>query len=257
MTMDKKCTAIVLSAGKGKRMGTEKPKQYLDLCGKPVLYYSLKVFQDSFIDEIIIVASKDDFADIKTEIIDRYGITKAVKIVEGGAQRYDSVLNGLKAAGMEGEDKSKDFKCPDYVFIHDGARPFVDGDMLKRAYETVKEYGTAIVAVPSKDTVKIVDDNGITIDTPDRNTVYLMQTPQVFKFKDILKAYENMASATHTPAGSQPLTGMSITDDAMVMEHFGSLLVHVSEGSYRNIKITTPEDMIVAEAFINHRSRIL
>lgn len=288
--MDKKCTAIVLSAGKGKRMGTDKPKQYLDLCGKPVLYYCLKAFQESFIDEIVIVASKDDFSYIKKEIVDKYGMTKVIRIVEGGAERYDSVLCGLKAAGVpdlgttysdgtdtEGAYEAGDSKYPDYVFIHDGARPFVDDEILMRAYETVEEFGTAIVAVPSKDTVKIVDGGGITIDTPDRSTVWLMQTPQVFVYKKILKAYENMEAGSLTltgksrykeeiltdsydaskPAGSHTLAGMSrITDDAMVMEHFGSLKVHVSMGSYSNIKITTPEDMIMAEAFINHRSRL-
>ena len=281
--MDKKCTAIVLSAGKGKRMGTDKPKQYLDLCGKPVLYYCLKAFQESFIDEIVIVASKDDFSYIKKEIVDKYGMTKVIRIVEGGAERYDSVLCGLKAAGVpdlgttysdgtdtEGAYEAGDSKYPDYVFIHDGARPFVDDEILMRAYETVEKSGTAIVAVPSKDTVKIVDDGGITIDTPDRSTVWLMQTPQVFRYREILEAYENMEVGmsrykeeiltdsydASKPAGSHTLSRMSnITDDAMVMEQFGSLPVHVSMGSYRNIKITTPEDMIMAEAFINHRSR--
>lgn len=229
--MSDKCTAIVLSAGKGKRMGTDRAKQYLDLCGKPVLYYCLRAFQDSFIDEIVIVASGDDFEYLKEEIVDKYGIKKVTKIVEGGAERYDSVLNGLRAAGS----------C-NYIFIHDGARPFIDDDILNRAYETVKRYGSAIVSVPSKDTVKTVDSEGITVDTPDRKTVWLMQTPQVFSYKPILEAYERMA-------GSHSLAG--ITDDAMVMERFGDLPVHVSEGSYRNIKITTPEDMLIAEAFIN------
>lgn len=231
----KKCTAIVLSAGKGKRMGTDKPKQYLDLCGKPVLYYSLKAFQNSFIDEIVIVASGSDFSFIKEEIIDRHGLNKAVKIVEGGAERYDSVLNGLRAAGG----------C-DYVFIHDGARPFIDDEILKRAYDTVVKYGTAIVAVPSKDTVKLVEE-GVSVDTPDRSRVWLMQTPQVFRYEEILNAYEKMKEAENLLESD----GVKVTDDAMVMEYFGELPVHVSEGSYRNIKITTPEDMIIANAFLN------
>ena len=231
----KKCTAIVLSAGKGKRMGTDKPKQYLDLCGKPVLYYSLKAFQNSFIDEIVIVASGSDFSFIKEEIIDRHGLNKAVKIVEGGAERYDSVLNGLRAAGG----------C-DYVFIHDGARPFIDDEILKRAYDTVVKYGTAIVAVPSKDTVKLVEE-GVSVDTPDRSRVWLMQTPQVFRYEEILNAYEKMKEAENLLESD----GVKVTDDAMVMEYFGELPVHVSAGSYRNIKITTPEDMIIANAFLN------
>lgn len=234
--MGEKCTAIVLSAGKGSRMGTDKPKQYLDLCGRPVLYHSLKVFQDSFIDEIVIVASKDDFTYIKEEITDKYGITKVSGITEGGAQRYDSVLNGLRAV-----------KGSDYVFIHDGARPFVDDEILKRAYETVRKFGTAIAAVPSKDTVKITDEEGVAVDTPDRSSVWLMQTPQVFRYNDIKDAYERMAAQQGNDQNGQPV---KITDDAMVMEHFGTLPVHVSMGSYRNIKITTPEDMLIAEAFL-------
>ena len=228
--MNDKCTAIVLSAGKGKRMGGDTAKQYMLLKGRPVLYYCLKAFEDSFIDEIIIVASAGDFDFIKKDIVDKYGITKVVKMVEGGAERYDSVLCGLRAAG----------RC-DYVFIHDGARPFVDREILNRAYETVKQYGTAIVSVPSKDTVKIVDGEGLTLETPDRKSVWLMQTPQVFAYGPILEAYERMSE-------SESKSG--ITDDAMVMEEFGDMPVHVTQGSYRNIKITTPEDMLIAEAFL-------
>ncbi len=217
-------------------MGSDTPKQYLDLCGKPVLYYSLKAFEDSFIDEIVIVASPEDHSYIREELVNRYGFDKVASIVEGGAERYHSVLCGLRAVCES-----------DYVFIHDGARPFVDEGILKRAYETVKKHGSAIVAMPVKDTVKIVDDDGVTVDTPDRRHLWQMQTPQVFKYKEILDAYEKMLA---DPAAA---SGMSITDDAMVMEHFGSLKVHVSQGSYRNIKITTPEDMITAEAFLNSK----
>lgn len=251
--MKDRCAAIVLSAGKGKRMGTDRPKQYLDLCGKPVLYYSLKAFQESFMDEIVIVASKDDAAYIKDEIVDKYGIGKVSEIVEGGAERYDSVLCGLRALGSF--DMKEGDGC-DYVFIHDGARPFVDDEILKRAYETVREFGTAVTAVPVKDTVKIVGSDGITIDTPDRNSVWLMQTPQVFRYRDIFEAYLKMEEELYSSDAMSKDAGNSaehirITDDAMVMEHFGSLPVHIIRGSYRNIKITTPEDMIISKAWIN------
>ncbi len=236
------CTAIVLSAGKGKRMNTETPKQYLQLCGKPVLYYSLKAFQDSFIDRIIVVASPADVSYVQTDIIERYGITKATDVVLGGKERYHSVLNGLRAA----------WDC-DYIFIHDGARPFIDMEILNRAYATVKEYGTAIVSVPVKDTIKIVDDNGVAVETPDRSHVWQMQTPQVFRFKDILIAYEEMIDMEKRLLRD----GMKITDDAMVMEHFGTLPVHISEGSYKNIKITTPEDMKIAEALMTNPREII
>ena len=233
-----RCTAVVLAAGKGKRMNSDTAKQYLELCGKPVLYYSLKAFQDSFVDDIVVVASPDDMDRLRQDIVEKYGFTKVTHMVEGGAERYDSVLCGLRAID----------DC-DYVFIHDGARPFIDGEILERAYDMVKRTGTAIVSMPVKDTIKTVDDKGITIDTPDRAHVWQMQTPQVFAFGPIKQAYEKMNLMKDEVAAE----GTAITDDAMVMERFGELPVYVSEGSYRNIKITTPEDMLIAEAFLRDR----
>lgn len=233
-----RCTAVVLAAGKGKRMNSTTAKQYLELCGKPVLYYSLKAFQDSFVDDIVVVASPDDMDRLRQDIVEKYGFTKVTHMVEGGAERYDSVLCGLRAID----------DC-DYVFIHDGARPFIDGEILGRAYDMVKRTGTAIVSMPVKDTIKTVDDKGITIDTPDRAHVWQMQTPQVFAFGPIKQAYEKMNLMKDEVAAE----GTAITDDAMVMERFGELPVYVSEGSYRNIKITTPEDMLIAEAFLRDR----
>ncbi len=232
-----KTSAILLAAGSGRRMGGSVKKQFMLLKDKPLLYYPMKVFEESFIDEIIVVCSPDDESFIRDEIISAYGLKKVVKMVPGGKERYDSVLCGLNAID----------EC-DYVFIHDGARPFADEEILKRAYETVEKYGTAIVSMPVKDTIKVVDDNGFTLDTPDRSHVWLMQTPQVFGYREILEAYERMDSYMKKNANDS--SNLNITDDAMVMEHFGSLQVHVSEGSYRNIKITTPEDMIVAQALL-------
>ena len=235
-----RCTAVVLAAGKGKRMNSTTAKQYLELCGKPVLYYSLRAFQDSFVDDIVVVASPDDMDRLRQDIVEKYGFTKVTHMVEGGAERYDSVLCGLRAID----------DC-DYVFIHDGARPFIDGEILERAYDMVKRTGTAIVSMPVKDTIKTVDDKGITIDTPDRAHVWQMQTPQVFAFGPIKQAYEKMNLMKDEVAAE----GTAITDDAMVMERFGELPVYVSEGSYRNIKITTPEDMLIAEAFLRDRGQ--
>ena len=235
-----RCTAVVLAAGKGKRMNSDTAKQYLELCGKPVLYYSLRAFQDSFVDDIVVVASPDDMDRLRQDIVEKYGFTKVTHMVEGGAERYDSVLCGLRAID----------DC-DYVFIHDGARPFIDGEILERAYDMVKRTGTAIVSMPVKDTIKTVDDKGITIDTPDRAHVWQMQTPQVFAFGPIKQAYEKMNLMKDEVAAE----GTAITDDAMVMERFGELPVYVSEGSYRNIKITTPEDMLIAEAFLRDRGQ--
>lgn len=235
----KKCCAIVLSAGKGKRMNADTAKQYLNLCGKPVIYYCLKAFEESFIDDIYIVAGEQDIEYLHNEIVTKYGIKKVRAIVKGGAERYHSVMNGLNAID----------DC-EYVFIHDGARPFVDNAMLDNAYECVERYKSAIVSVPSKDTIKIVDDDNTAVSTPDRKHVRLMQTPQVFSFAEIRAAYSQMIEKEEDILSK----GIVITDDAMVMENFGTVPIKVVDGSYRNIKITTPEDMIIAEAFLTGKS---
>ncbi len=233
-----RCTAIVLAAGQGKRMNTDVQKQYLKLGDRPVLYHSLKVFEDSFVDEIILVVSKDDIEYCKTEIVEKYHLHKVKKIVAGGKERYHSVMNGIKAIDAD--------SCS-YVFIHDGARPFVTKDILHRAYETVCTYGTAVVAMPSKDTVKIADDEQCAKETPDRRTVWMMQTPQVFAYDLIRDAYDKLAEA------DEKLTqlGIVITDDAMVVEMFEDKKVKFVEGSYGNIKITTPEDLVIANALLS------
>ena len=177
--MDKKyCTAIVLAAGSGKRMGTKVHKQYLLMGGRPVLYYSLKAFQDSeLIDEIILVTGSGEEKYCREHIVEPYGITKVKKIVTGGAERYHSVWNGLQETG------------DGYVFIHDGARPFVNEDIINRAYECVCSCGACVAGMPSKDTVKIADSSQIVSETPDRNHVWIVQTPQVFDTSIVKKAY--------------------------------------------------------------------
>ena len=235
MKNGKRIAAVVLAAGSGKRMGTNTPKQFLEVNEKPLLYYCTKKFNDSFIDEIIIVCRPDDKEYISKEIVKKFSLGKVTKIVCGGKERYHSVAAGLEAI---------DF-C-DYVLIHDGARPFVTDEIIDSAYETVSENGSAITAVPSKDTVKIVDENGFITATPNRNTVYLMQTPQTFDFLSIRNCYRQLLSQEDEIIAS----GVTITDDAMVMEKFGSGKVKLSSGDYRNIKITTPEDMILAKAYM-------
>lgn len=233
-----KTVAIVLAAGSGKRMNSDTKKQYLMLENKPVLYYSLKAFEDSFIDEIIIVTGSDDIEYVKSEIVSKYNLSKVVSIVEGGKERYHSVLNGLRACR----------EC-DYIFIHDGARPFITNDILERTLEEVKVSRTAVAGMPVKDTIKIVNDNRVVTDTPDRNMVWLTQTPQCFEFNLILDAYETMIADEMNLAEK----GIKITDDAMVLETFGTTPVTLIEGSYDNIKITTPDDLIHAEIILKYR----
>lgn len=228
-----KCAAIVLAAGQGKRMKSKVKKQFLDLAGKPVLCYALDSFEQApFIQEIILVTGEDSVEYCRKEIVQRYGYSKIRKIVIGGKERYDSVYAGLLSC----ED------C-DYVYIHDGARPFIDQEILKRALQEVKICGACVVGMPSKDTIKILDRENYVTDTPDRNQVWSVQTPQVFAYPIIRSAHEQLRRGDMT----------GITDDAMVVERQGKYRVRMVEGSYENIKITTPEDLAVAEAILKKR----
>lgn len=231
MKKEGKCTAIVLAAGQGRRMGGSVRKQYLDLGGKPVLYYSLACFQQSErIDDILLVVEEDQISWCIHHIVEKYNFSKVTKVIAGGAQRYDSVYEGLKACDN-----------PDYVFIHDGARPFITEEILQKGYESALEFGTGIAGVPSKDTVKVVDAGNNVVETPVRERVWCVQTPQVFAYDLIRRAYDRL----------QLFDKEGITDDAMVVEEMGSHVVHMYPGSYRNIKITTPEDLQVAERFLS------
>lgn len=235
--MKKKCTAIVLAAGQGKRMGSGVPKQYLPIKGKPLLYYSLKVLEDSFVDNIILVTGKDNKDYCQNEIVDKYGIHKVSEIVIGGAQRYHSVYEGIKAAS----------EC-DYIFIHDGARPFITESIMQRAYTCVREYDACVVGMPVKDTIKLADENGFASSTPKRDLVWSIQTPQAFSYLIIKEAYQTLLEK------EKELTekGIIITDDAMVVETFTDIKVKLVNGSYENIKITTPEDLKIAETFFEN-----
>lgn len=226
-----KCTAIILAAGQGKRMKTKVQKQFLMLQGKPLLYYSLACFQKSDeIQEIVVVTGKESIDYCRSEIIEKYGFTKVKSIAEGGKERYDSVYAGLEACSAD----------TDYVFIHDGARPFVTEDIIKRTKEVAVTYQACIAGMPSKDTVKIIDKNNMVSATPERSRVWSVQTPQVFLYSLIKEA--------HDTARSVSMQG--ITDDAMVVEQYKNTPVHIVEGAYENIKITTPEDILVAEKIL-------
>ena len=228
----KKCTAIVLAAGQGKRMHSKVQKQFLEIGQKPVVYYSLHCFQESpRIQEIILVTSKEMIPYCEKEIVEKYGFGKVTRIVEGGKERYDSVYAGLKAC-----------KDTDFVFIHDGARPFVTVEMVERGYQAVVKTGACVLGMPSKDTVKLADEEGYIKETPDRKIVWNVQTPQIFSYKLICTAYESI----------QQKDMSNVTDDAMVVEQETGTRILLVEGSYQNIKITTPEDLAVAEAFLQY-----
>lgn len=230
------CTAIVLSGGQGKRMGSNIAKQYLELNGKPIIWYSMAAMQKSeFIDDIVLVIRPEDETLVMNEVLNDNSFIKPVRIAYAGNERYESVWNGLKLIFDDSAPK------PDYVFIHDGARPFVSEEIIKRNYEGVIEHGACVSAVKSKDTVKIVDEDGCIISTPDRNTVWNMQTPQSFEAQLIYSAYKKAIESKKT----------YFTDDAMMVEEFTDKSVFVALGDYRNIKITTPDDLLSAENFFN------
>lgn len=232
MENDVKTAAIVLAAGKGTRVGGEIPKQYIEVAGKPVLAYCLEAFEKSSIDQVIIVSGEDETDYIEDEIIGPYGFRKVADVVPGGSERYFSVLNGLKTlAEMDGED------TPDYVLIHDGARPYITKDGVEKMILAVSEYDAAVAAEPSKDTVKITDDDGFVISTTDRKVTWQVQTPQAFAFADIYQAYKQIV---------EPLTegNGKITDDAMVYEAaFPERKIKLINLEEENSKITTADDL--------------
>lgn len=225
----KRYTAIVLAAGAGKRMQSAVRKQYLMIEGKPVLYYALNAFEQSKISDIILVVGAGEIEYCRKEILEKYGIQKVKAIVEGGKERYHSVYEGLKAASGT-----------DYVLIHDGARPFVTQEIIQRSMEAATQYGACVVGMPVKDTIKIIGEDGFAETTPERSRLWQIQTPQTFSYPLILDAYEKVLMQDDT----------SITDDAMVLERASGQKVKVIEGSYQNIKITTSEDIFLAEAYL-------
>lgn len=230
-----KTAAIVLAAGSGSRMRSTTKKQYMLIQDKPVLYYSLKAFQESFVDEVILVTSAEDISFCNEEIIQKYGFTKVHHIVAGGKERYHSVYAGIEQ-----------LQDCEIVFIHDGARPMLSSEMLERLYQDVKKTGACVAGMPAKDTIKIANEEGNIAMTPDRNLVWTIQTPQVFSYELIHRAYEELIASEENLRNQ----GIHITDDAMVVEHFLKYPVHLVEGSYENIKITTPEDLAIAQQFL-------
>lgn len=229
MEMEKN-VAIVLCAGRGTRMNSEVQKQYLLIKGKPVVFYSLYAFEKCpFIDEIVLVTGKEEIEYCRQEIVEKYGLKKVKSIVAGGKERYHSVFEGLKA-----------IESCDYVYIHDGARPFIDQELLQRACDSVHIHKACVVGMPVKDTIKIISPDSFAEHTPDRSTLWMVQTPQVFQYHLVLEAYKNIMQNP----------GVQVTDDAMVVEKMGQTKIKLVEGSYKNIKITTPEDLEIAEIFL-------
>lgn len=217
-------SAILVAAGRGARMGASVNKLLLKIGERYIIEYTIEAFEKcKDIDEIILVINPDDEA-VFAEIAKKYSNTH---LVYGGKTRQESVLRGLRAARGE------------YVAIHDGARALITPELITKVVEDGKKYKAAILGVKSTDTVKITDANGMIISTTDRERTYRAQTPQVFERKKIIFAHENAAG--------------SVTDDASLFEKL-DMRVKMTEGSYENIKLTTPEDLIFAENLLKERA---
>ena len=226
----KRVIALIPAAGMGKRMGAAINKQYLLLAGIPIVARTISVFENSpIVDDIYIVTPEAEIPFCREEVVNANGFAKVRAIIAGGAERQHSVLNGLRAVSDPDDD--------DVVLIHDGVRPFVSPDIIQRAVSVAIRSDGALVAVPAKDTIKIIVDDAVQ-ETPPRETLWQAQTPQAFRYGIIRNAHEQAAAE-----------GFLGTDDASLVERLGGQ-VQVVMGDYRNIKITTPEDLILAEAFI-------
>jgi 2-C-methyl-D-erythritol 4-phosphate cytidylyltransferase len=226
-------TVLIPAAGTGRRMGGSVSKQYLELAGKPILAHTLALFENHpLIDNIYPIVPPNDISYCQQQIVDRYGFTKVRKLVAGGPTRQDSVKNGLAALAEDGLDQPK---RP--VLIHDGARPLFDSKRLSMLIDIVCQTGACTIGVPVKDTIKNVDNNKIT-DSPDRNRLWQAQTPQGFQYQLIKEAFDQAAA-----------DGFIATDDASLLERLGHP-VQMLKGDYRNIKVTTPEDILIAVALL-------
>ena len=213
---------VIVAAGKGTRMGTEESKQYLRLLDKPVIVHTVERFQAMPECETIAwVTSAQDMPRCE-DWVREYGLDKVRDIVAGGKERQHSVYAGLQALQARGLD---------YVLIHDGVRPFVDPGKVKACFTTAREHEASVLAVPVKDTIKQVNGDGVITATPDRRSLWAIQTPQAFRLSICMSAHEQAE-----------LEGFIGTDDAMLVERMG-VPVHVVEGDYTNIKLTTPDDL--------------
>ena len=224
--MNSKICALIPAAGKGSRMVNAVKKPYLKLAQKPILAHTLQRFEENTaVDAIFVIVDKDDFSDCRTNVLEPYTFTKVKELIAGGETRQMSVYNGVRALSAD----------VDFVVVHDGVRPFVNDQIIFACLTAADECGAAVAAVPVKDTIKIADENNFIVETPIRERLWAVQTPQVFR--------KSLLEEAHQKAHAQQLTA---TDDAALVEQLG-FPVKLVMGSYENLKITTPEDLRVAE----------
>lgn len=228
-----KSAAVIVSAGKGHRLAGEKKKQFLLLAGKPILCHTLDKFENCpLIDSIQLVVGQEDMNYTLRAIVEDYGYRKVSQIVPGGKLRQESVKNGVDALPRD----------VDIVVVHDGVRPFVTQAMIEGSIQAASRFKAVVVAVPVKETIKVVGPDRIVLKTLDRESLWKIQTPQTFQVEVIKQASRRAAE-----------DGFVGTDDASLVEHIG-INVYILPGSYNNIKITTPEDLILANLILQAES---
>lgn len=227
--------AVILAGGRGSRMHSDIQKQYMLLDGRPLIAYALEAFERSCADDLVLVTGVGEAEFVQKEILPPLGLTKLRSIVTGGKERYHSVYEGLKA-----------LRNCDYVLIHDGARPLVTEAVISRAVQAAVQNDACVVGMPVKDTIKVADAHGFAESTPDRSLLWQVQTPQAFAYPLVRGAYDRLMADETLQKG--------ITDDAMVVEHLSGTKVRLVEGSYENLKVTTPEDLVLAEALLKKRA---
>lgn len=234
-------TAVIVAAGEGIRMPGLVKKQYMDLCGMPVVCHSIRAFEENDnIDSIVLVIPKGGSDEAKKMCL-KYGFNKVKNITEGSDRRFKSVYNGLRTVSED----------TDYVLIHDGVRPLVSRELIDRCCRYVPLTMACVAAVPINDTIKVADTSGYASQTLDRSSLWSIQTPQTFSFPLIMKAYDSLYK-TIQEYGSDT---SKITDDAVIVENMTNTKVRIIKGDYRNIKLTTPTDLLVARAYMEEVMR--
>lgn len=229
--------AVIFAGGVGKRMkNPELPKQFIEINDTPIIIHTLKKFQNNnFIDAIIVVVLKD-YIEYTQKLISKYDLDKVVKIVEGGKTGQESIYQGLLAA----KDIAKNSNNP-IVLIHDGVRPIIESDLIKRSVESVREYGSAISCVPSKETIIQINAKNNVRKTIDRSKIWLARAPQSFYLEDILKAHKKAIRKND----------FSVIDSCTMMEKYSDKKLHIIETCPENLKVTTPEDLYIIKGLLS------
>lgn len=231
-----KYTAIVMAAGSGVRMKTATKKQFINILGMPVVAYSLKAFQENENIDSIVLVVPEGYIDESLAMCVRHGFSKVKNITEGSDQRFKSVFNGLKCAP----------KDTDYVLIHDGVRPMITQELIDRCCKYVLMTRACVAAVPVTDTIKRANTHGFAVETLDRSTLWSIQTPQAFSYPLLREAYSALQKTLEEYGADES----KITDDAVIVENMTDCHVRIIAGDPKNIKITTPNDLIIAEAYL-------